>query len=454
MTGIAFSLVFIGFLLVACVNLPFGILAWLWMALQSPHQVVGVDLPFNLAIVIACLIGLLMNRKQIVLWADGTIILLVVLVFHTGLTTLLAYNPDYSYPYFDRLWKTVLLALFVAAYMGTRTRLQAVTWVMALSIALLSVKGFVFTILTAGQFRVFGPPATQITDNNLFAGAICIALPSVIYLRQTTANPAVRSALGALAFAMPCTVLFTYSRGGLLALLSVGLCYFLQSKRKVPIVIACVALFTLAVPMMPSQWLTRMSTISETVQDTDKADDSVKGRFNAWYVYSQIALDRPFIGGGFRAPEVLSVWQMHIPDATRQEGAKAAHNNIFQVMGEHGLFGLGIYLLIVFLALKNVAAVVVRTRHAPELRWARQMAIAQGISLVAYNVAGLTVSLPYYDYFIVLVVHVASLHRLVSQTLSPTASAQSAEMAKPGPLRGRPIAPAAGLSHAVRRTRE
>jgi len=287
-------------------------------------------------------------------------------------------------------------------------------------------KGAAFSILTAGQFRVFGPPGSQITDNNLFAGAICIAFPFVVYLASTSAQPLAKLVARSFALLMPLTVLFTYSRGGLLTLLSVGGCYFLQSRRKLPITIAVVVLGLFALPLMPSKWLERMQTITETIQDTGKADESVQGRFNAWYVYSRIAMDRPLIGGGFRAPEVFSVWQIHLPNSTRAEGAKAAHNNIFQVLGEHGFLGLFIYLLIILLAFKNVASIIARTRHVPELDWARQLAVACGIALVAYNVAGLTVSLPYYDYFIVLVVVIAGLRRLVMKILGERQQARAA----------------------------
>jgi putative inorganic carbon (hco3(-)) transporter len=213
-------------------------------------------------------------------------------LLHAALTTYLAYTPEFSYPFFDRLWKTMLLAGFVATFMQNRTRLQAVTWVMAMSIAALAFKGAAFSIMTAGQFRVFGPPASQITDNNLFAGAICIALPFLFYLVATTADRRVKLGLTIMAWAMPVAVIFTYSRGGLVTLLAVAFCYFLQSSRKVPIAIAAAATITFAIPLMPDQWVSRMQTISETAQDTSKADGSVQGRFNAWYVYSQIAMDR------------------------------------------------------------------------------------------------------------------------------------------------------------------
>lgn len=442
MTGIIFVIGFVVLLVGACAFLPLGILSWLWLALQNPHQVMQVDFSFNVAIVIACVIGVITHRRRASIWMDGTIVLMTALLLHTAVTTFLAYNVDYSYPYFDRLWKTMALGGFIAFFMQNRTRIQAMVWVTVFSIGMLAFKGAAFSILTAGQFRVFGPDGSQISDNNHFAGAICMTIPLGFYLVATTANPLLKMALRVLAWSLPLAVLFTYSRGGLLALLAVGGCYFLQARRKVPIAAAALAAFFLLLPLMPSHWLDRMSTISSTVGDTSTADESIQGRFNAWYVYSKVAMDRPLIGGGFRAPEVLSVWQMHLMQSEK-EGAKAAHNNIFQVLGEHGFLGLAIYLTLVLITFKNVAVVVIGTRHVTELEWAKKLATACGISLVAYMVAGLTMSIPYYDLFIVLVVLVASLRRLVVQALAARDTAR-------GPMGELRVAPHGQAPHAAR----
>lgn len=418
MTNILFIAGFAAFLFGAVAYLPFGILVWLWVALQGPHQLIQSDYQFNLAIVIACLIALVFNRKRASFWVDATLVALFFMLVHSGITTALGFVPDFSYPYFDRMWKTLLLACFIVVFMNNRTRLQAVIWIIVLSLGLLAVKAGLFSIMTAGQFKVLGPRGSQITDNNHFAGAMTMVIPLAAYLYKTTSHKSVKTALLAMAWLIPIGVFFTYSRGGLLALLAVAFCFWLKARRRLLIAAAAAGILIMAIPLMPSQWLDRMSTIQETLEDTGTADDSVKGRFNAWYVYSQLAIERPFIGGGFRAPEILWVWQRYMPESDQASGAKAAHNAIFQVLGEHGFLGLGIYLTVVFLCLKNIGSLLVRTRHFPELAWARDLAAACGVSMVGYLTACMTMSLPYYDLFIVLTVVIASLQHLVVKELA------------------------------------
>lgn len=418
MTNIIFIAGFIAALFAALAYLPFGVLTWLWVAIQGPHQLIQADYQFNLAIVIACLIALIVNRKRATVWVDGTMVALAALLVHSAITTALGFVPDYSYPYFDRLWKTMFLGCFIVLFMQNRTRLQAVVWIVVLCIGLLAVKAAVFSIVTAGQFRVHGPRGSQISDNNHFAGAMCMVIPLAAYLYSTTLHKTVKLWLLGLSWAIPLGVLFTYSRGGLLSLLAVAGCFWMRSRHRLVLAAAAFGLVVVAVPLMPAHWLERMSTIRQTIKDTEQADESVQGRFNAWYVYSQLALERPLIGGGFRAPEQLWVWQRYMPESDQATGAKAAHNNFFQVLGEHGFVGLTIYLIIIALCLKNIGAVLVRARHVAELQWARQLAIACGISMVAYMVAGLTMSIPYYDLFIILTVVVATLRRLVVRELA------------------------------------
>ena len=47
------------------------------------------------------------------------------------------------------------LAGFIVLFMQNRTRLHAIVWVAVASIGMLAAKGAVFSVLTAGQFRVF-----------------------------------------------------------------------------------------------------------------------------------------------------------------------------------------------------------------------------------------------------------------------------------------------------------
>jgi O-antigen ligase len=86
---------------------------------------------------------------------------------------------------------------------------------------------------------------------------------------------------------------------------------------------------------MPDNWSDRMATIGD-----EQADDSVMGRFSAWWVAWGIGWHYPF-GVGFNAsrPELFAAYSPY-----PQFGTPAAHSIYFQVLGHHGFIGLFIYI--------------------------------------------------------------------------------------------------------------
>jgi hypothetical protein len=69
------------------------------------------------------------------------------------------------------------------ALLTSRRRIQALVWVMVLSLAFFGVKGGAYTILSGGGARIFGPPATMIEDNNHLAVGLLVTLPLMNFLR-------------------------------------------------------------------------------------------------------------------------------------------------------------------------------------------------------------------------------------------------------------------------------
>lgn len=301
-------------------------------------------------------------------------------------------------------------------FMNTRTRLHAVVCIIVLSIGLLAVKAAIFTTVTGGGGRIFGPPNSQIADNNHFGGAVVMTLPFAIYLVQQTADPMMRMAMRFGVAAFPVAALFTYSRGALLALSAVSSVYWWSSRYKVRIAVAFVVIGLAGLPFMPERWMERMSTIQDTTGGRDAVDGSVAGRFDSWAAHWEMARKRPLTGGGFRTIEVYSVWVTVSPAPV----ARAAHNSFFQVLGEHGFPGLILFLLLLangFLTARHIRR---RTKFMPQLAWAHGLATACMLSLTGYTVSSFALSLAYYDLFYIVLAILTCLRILVDKSLAVT----------------------------------
>ncbi len=95
-----------------------------------------------------------------------------------------------------------------------RQRLQLMVWVIAVSLGFYGARGGIFTILTGGNYRVWGPPDTFIADNNQLALAMIMTLPLMWYLYLTTVQRWLRLGVLGVAGLTMISVLGTHSRGG------------------------------------------------------------------------------------------------------------------------------------------------------------------------------------------------------------------------------------------------
>src|ERR1019366_7510918 len=128
--------------------------------------------------------------------------------------------------------------------------LQALVWVIVLSLGYFGVKGGIFAVLTGGNYMVQGPEDTFIGGNNEIALALVMVLPLMRYLQLVSENKKLRMALGAAQALTATAVLATYSRAGFLALAVVGLLLLLKSRRKIVLGLAVAAIIPLLLAFM------------------------------------------------------------------------------------------------------------------------------------------------------------------------------------------------------------
>jgi hypothetical protein len=68
-----------------------------------------------------------------------------------------------------------------------KERIQLLVWVTAVSIGFYGIRGGIFTILTGGNYRVYGPEETFIADNNQLGLALTMILPLLYYSSRSSA---------------------------------------------------------------------------------------------------------------------------------------------------------------------------------------------------------------------------------------------------------------------------
>lgn len=386
-----------------------GILAWIWVALMTPQQeVYGFLSGFQLNLYIAILtaVSWFFSKERKFVPLNPVTALILVFAVWISITTYFALQRDFSYILWERTIKTLILALAILAIATTKGRIQAIVWMMVLSIGYYGVKGGGFTILTGGRNHVFGPENSMIVDNNSLGLALVMILPFMNYLRVTSKVYWVRLALIASMGLTLAAIVGTYSRGAMLALAVSGGAYALKSRaRFIPLVLGGLVLVSLP-SLVPHRWFARMQTIG-----TYNADASFEGRIESWRTAFDIAMHR-LTGGGFNSTNLDWVVQdFHTPGGLTH--ALAAHSIYFEVLGDHGFLGLLIFLMLLAASWYNTSAVLKTVRDRPEMDWAARLARMMQVSLIGYLVGGAALSMAYYDGFIIILALTGSLLLLV-----------------------------------------
>lgn len=415
MRGIIFSLLVIGALPLILKQPYIGILAWSWIGYMNPHRLVwgfASRLPWAMIVAVGTLVGLLLSREpKRFLWTPVTIVYLL-FVLWMCLTTFFALAPDAAWEEWDRMIKVQLMTVVTIMVMGRRERLQALIWVIVLSIGFWGIKGGLWAILIAdGQYLVWGPPKSFFAGNNGLALALIMTLPLMRYLQLQTESTWGRRGLSLAMILMTVAILCSYSRGAFLGLVVMGLFLWLKSPQKGLIGLAMLLLVPAMLLFMPAKWFERIDSIR-----TYEQDGAAMARINSWWFLYRVAEDRPFLGGGFNVYTNHALWYRYpVPNP---DDVRDAHSIYFEVLGEHGFIGLGLFLTLGCLAWRTASWISYYARARPSLLWAGDLAAMVQVSLVGYAITGAFLGMAYFDLYYHLIAILVLAKELVAEELS------------------------------------
>jgi len=142
-----------------------GILVWSWLAYMNPHRMswgFAYNLPFSAVTAIAIFIGFVFSKEPKRIPLTPVTVVWGLFILWMLVTTFFAVHPDAAFIEMKKVIKIQVMAIFTLMLMANRERINQLVWVIAFSIGFFGIKGGIFTILTAGQYRVWGPPETFI----------------------------------------------------------------------------------------------------------------------------------------------------------------------------------------------------------------------------------------------------------------------------------------------------
>jgi probable O-glycosylation ligase (exosortase A-associated) len=245
------------------------------------------------------------------------------------------------------------------------------------------------TILSGGgqygaSYGLVGGNAGMAEGSHLTAAAMMI-VPILLSLRRHCIilpnNRLVRLMFLGLAFACFPAAIGTFERTALVGMVVVVFGLWLGSKRRLLYGLvggAALAILVVNLISSDSSWVRRMSTVGTYSQDTSAATRIAVWRWTIDFVH-----EHPF-GGGFYAHYTSNFELPGTPDhplPILQHG-RAAHSIYFEVLGEHGWIGLGLFLGLFAMSLLSLRRSARMARDLPGMEWCRDMAKALQLTLV------------------------------------------------------------------------
>jgi probable O-glycosylation ligase (exosortase A-associated) len=367
-----------------------GIMLWCWLGYMNPHRQAwgfAYDMPFAFITAIVTITAFMFSKeKKEMVWTRETILLLMFIGWML-ITTYFALYSELAWEQWGKVWRIQLMVFLTAMIIKERQHLHWMIWVIALSLGYYGVKGGIFTIVHGGQFRVQGPTGTFFGGNNEMALVLAMLVPLIRYLHLQEKKQWVRWGLAAAMVLSGVASIGSQSRGGLLAMAAMGLFLWFKSRNKFVMSIYMAIAIAIMASVMPQEWYDRMNTIQ-----TYEEDDSALGRINAWHTAFNVAKDR-VTGGGyemFRPP----TFREYAPEPFRVHDV---HSIYFEVMGEQGFIGLGMFLLLAVFTWLRANQVIRECKNDPERKWAADLAAMIQVSLVGYGAGGAFLGLAYFD---------------------------------------------------------
>ena len=387
-----------------------GIYLWCWISYQNPHRLAygfAMTFPWASLIFIATIAGMFFTKEpKRIIWTRETILMVVLLIW-TFITTLFAFFPDAAWEGWVKFFKIMLMTFVTIMVITNRERLIGVVWMIALSLGLFGVKGGIFTIAKGGVYHVMGPDGTFIGGNNEMALALVMTVPMMAYLRIQEKRQWLKLGLTGAMFLTTIAAVGSQSRGALLGLFAMGFFLWIKSRNKIVTGLMILISVGTVSAIMPQAWFDRMNSTKDY-----QTDDSALGRINAWHTAFNVAKSR-ITGGGIEMFRP-SVFSQYAPEPGRVHDV---HSVYFEVMGEHGFIGFGIYMAIMGFTWMKGNAIIRRTKRIPELKWAHDLAAMTQVSMIGYASCGAFLGLAYFDFYWHLIAIMVILNHLVGQHL-------------------------------------
>ncbi len=416
-----FLLVFLIVLMILGLRRPFlWIGAYMYIDIVAPQKLgytILPSIPLSLIAFVAAFGGWLFLQDKQGARFTARQGLIVLLLLYCLMTTWTADFPEAAWAKWAWVWKALVFAAFLPLALTTRLRFETAILFYLLALGTIVINGGIKTVVGGGGYgvlRLLVDDNTGLYEGSIISTAAVAAIPLVWWLANYgTIFPRdwrVKLFAASYTFAAALIPIGTTARTGLVCLAVLGLMIFVQMKRRFLYAAMMGAAVVIAVPFLPSSYTERMSTIGNY-----QSDESASTRVEVWGWTLSYAIDNPK-GGGFDAflgnSFTFDTIKVEESGANRTittqevtEESRAYHSSYFEMLGEQGWIGLGIFLLLHALGLVQMQKLKRRWKRHTDTRdgWIAPLAMALQQAQIVYLVGAAFVGIAYQPFALIIV---------------------------------------------------
>ena len=315
------------------------------------------------------------------------------------------------------LRRAIWALLWAGIFMGTLSVIQYLTGTFTNNYGGFAQAPFLQVVGDVQGYRISGP----IGDPNFYAQAMVVLVPLAI--ERFLDEREVKYRLLALWALVVCflTVIFTFSRGGFLALcVALAVWFFIHPPRGLYLALAIV-LAIAVIAFIPQNYVNRLMTLQQIFPSSTNGfytqDQSIQGRASENLTSIAMFLDHPLLGVGYFNYELYYLQYAEQIGLAPDASARAAHNLYLQVLAETGLLGLTAFLTLLWAAIKG-ALDSFRKFKSSNRKELVSMTVAIGAGFAGYLAAAVFVHAAYPRYLWLIIGVVFSLPNIVKAELS------------------------------------
>jgi len=317
---------------------------------------------------------------------------------------------------FDLL-KDIAVGYCIYITLDSKEKIKAGIWVLLAAVTFASILGVIHTATgtsytfwgfaqqslfgqvsdSDGQLRYAGP----LGESNIWGQILVSAIPIAIYMFAKAREPIRKSLAGIASVFILLAMLFTESRGAVLALMLILILIAIDLRVKGSTFLLLITGMLLMLFILPAKYTERIKSLDILFQNQGNgytSDESINDRQTRMLIGLSMFSRNPFLGIGFAnysenyLPYAarLGLESASLGDGSEESTQQQPHSLYIEIMSETGLIGITTFLTFLGLILHRLYQMRNRTRkynNLTDLDWSMSVSSIM-MSIITFLIAG------------------------------------------------------------------